>query len=524
MRYNPRPIPKTEARHISYTGVRDSKDPTTAEPRKASFALNAYPAFAEQGGGYEGRPGFTQLDEILEGGVQLIKQFSKLDGTEITVIIAGGKFYTVDWVNETVDETLTAANLSSASVTLDDTARVYAVEFVDELVLTDGENTPWMWDGTANGGITSLTNAPVAFGPPTIYYAKLMFIKDAERTAFVWSEENQPNTGYEAGGATNVWSLGQSNQEALYLLYGTNEALFYWRARSMGAISGAVDEDFQTTGTHDGLSTTIGTTSPASLVHYAESLYFVDADAHPQRFIIGGGFQVPAIWHDASETVIRLPRLKLSNIVGQLRPLENVVTFAVTSLGEDENTQQLVFHADRGEFVGVWSGYEAVAQALVKNDSGDPTTIHGDSVGNVYVHGSPSGTLFNDDGVAIRHVLHGSVMYWDPREEKHYSRVDLAFRLKSNLTDVGISIDVPGCGTSDILSPGALTGALSIWGEAVWGESLWSSSLEVHVPIGLDCRGRWVQVKLNHDTLDEQFTFLGWSVIAQSVGSDPNIA
>lgn len=523
-RHRSRSKPRVQQKQISYTGMRDSKDPTSADPRKASYLQNVYAVLAEYGGGLEGRPGYSLVDVQLSGRTQLIYQFSELDGTEHTIVIVGGKFYEFDWATETFTEVLTTAQLTGAGVTLDTTNPVYATTFTDKMIVTDGVNKPWMWDGTSGAGITLLSNAPVAFGPPTVYYAKLFFVKDAERTTFVWSEENQPNTGYEAGGYTNAWTLGQTEQEPLFRLFGTNEALFYWRERSMGAIYGAVDENFQTTGTHEGVSKTIGTNAPASVVHHADSIYFMDADAHPQRYVIGAGFQEPPIWHDARETTLRLPRSNLPNVRGILRPLENSVTFAFTPVGQDENQQQLVYRADSGEFVSVWTNIQATEQALVKDADGDPIVLHGTSDGFIYKHGEPGGTIYSDNGVAITHKVWGSAMMWDAREEKYFSRIDASFRLESDLTNVGFTLSGPGCDAGTVLNPGTLSGSISIWGEAIWGTSVWSSgSVEAHLAIGLDCVSRWIQPRLSHDTLDEQFAFLGWSVIAQSAGSDPNI-
>lgn len=522
-RYNPRPPQAIRSDHISYVGMRDAKDPSTANPRMASFLLNVYPVDPTIGGGLEGRPGYVALGLELPGTTQLVYQFSKRDGTEFLIGISGGRFYTYDWAEEEWDEVLEAADFASASISLSSTSRFRAVTFTDQVILTDGVNTPWMWDGTTGGGLTSLSNVPIAFGPPTIYYGKIFFIKANERSTFVWSEENQPNTGYEAGGFNNAWTLGQTAQEALTRLIGTNEALYYFRERSAGAISGAVSEDFQTTGTQEAVSQTIGTSSPDSVIYHQGTLWWVDADARVQRYYVGGGFQEPPPWVDARETLEKLPRSQLDNIVVQHRPLENLIIFAVTPVGQDDNQQQMVFHADAGIFSGVWDGMEVVTQALVKNSAGDPVSVHGDSTGQFYLHGTPQGTQFTDDGVAITHAIHASPVLWDTRDEKYFTRLDLSFRLESNLTNIGISTISPSC-TGANLSPSQILGSLSIWGEAIWGESLWSSgSVEAHLAVGIDCRGRWIQPRISHDTLGERFAFLGWSVIAYHAGSDPNI-
>lgn len=525
-RYTPRALPASDVKQISYTGMRDSRDPSTADPRKASLLHNVYPVLSRVGGGVEGRPGYKLMGSQLGGGgrTQLLFQFSQIDGTEQTVAIVGGKFYTYNWGAGTWNETLTAAHLSAASVTLSSTAKVSAVIFADKLIISDGVNTPWAWDGTAGGGITLLSNAPVAYGPPTVYYSRLFFIKNTERTTMVWSEINQPNTGYEAGGYNLAWTLGQTDQEALTRLFGTNDALYYWRARSMGSITGEAEDQFQTTGTHDSISQDIGTSSPWSVVFHNDAFSFVDSEGHTQRFVLGAGFQFPPVWHDSRETMSRLSPEKLDQIRGMYRPKEDVIHFPFTPVSADENALGTVYAADTGEFSGVWEyNSNLVELAVVKDGSGGPVVVHGTEDGYIHMHGAHDGTLWSDNGVKITHKVWGSPILWDPREEKIFSRLDASFRLESNLSGMSFSMVTPDCDTA-ALSPDALTGGLSLWGAALWGISLWSvGSVEVHIAIGFECRGRWLQPRLIHDTLNERFALLGWSVLAHFVGRDPFI-
>ena len=98
----------------------------------------------------------------------------------------GGKFYTYNWGTDVFTEVVTAANFTTASITLSSTAKCYAVTMADKMVVTDGVNTPWMWDGTTGAsGLTKLTNCPVLYGRPTVYYAKLFGIKNTERSTMV---------------------------------------------------------------------------------------------------------------------------------------------------------------------------------------------------------------------------------------------------------------------------------------------------------------------------------------------------
>ncbi len=164
--------------------------------------------------------------------------------------------WTVDGAG-TYTNVVTSGNFTTAGITLTASTVYYTVVFNGTLIVTDqsGTQVPWRWDGTSGAAsLTELTSAPVAYGRPTIYYAKLFFIKNSQRNTIVWSEENDPTSGYEAGGFSNAWALTQSTNENLIAIEGGNEGLYYARRNSIGVIRGAVTDTFQTDGTHDGVA------------------------------------------------------------------------------------------------------------------------------------------------------------------------------------------------------------------------------------------------------------------------------
>lgn len=190
---------------------------------------------------------------------------------------------------------IAAADLAAAGIVLSAVAsRIWTCLFNGQLIVNDGVNQPFAWDGvTAHGGLTKLTNAPArCFGQPTVYYGKLFFIKadpatGAATNVIDWSEENQPNTGYEAGGFNNSWALTQSGQGPVYALCGTNAALYYWRADSVGAIRGAVTPTFQGDGVQDDVSTSVGATVPQAVAAVGETVWFLDRWGRPHVFSPG---------------------------------------------------------------------------------------------------------------------------------------------------------------------------------------------------------------------------------------------
>lgn len=283
-----------------FKGMRYTLDSVANDPEYAYLSLDLLPADQLLGGAYLRRPSDqnTQVKASSNPVVQHLGVY-KQRAASLTVAVVDGELYTFTvaggWVLR-----VTIANLTTASITLSATARVFATTFADVYVVNDGVNRPFTWNGTSGaGGLVSLTNAPSrCYGAPTVYFGKLFFIKDvaaasADRSTLVWSEENLPNTGYEAGGFNNAWILSQSGAGALYAIVGTNTALYYFRAAAIGSIRGAVTPDFASAGTHDDVADGLGTTCP-SVLWYDGYLYFFDRLLRPHR--VGEGLRPEPLW------------------------------------------------------------------------------------------------------------------------------------------------------------------------------------------------------------------------------------
>lgn len=264
-----------------------------------SYLYHAQDAFPTPDGAYAPRAADVAMAPTTVSAsatVQGEHVFRTDDGTVRDILAINGELWRRSAGDLTKDVSTT--NLTSATVTLNATGRVYFTEFNNTLVVTDGTNTPFTWDGTVSAGLTSLTNAPVAFGPPASYYAKLFFVKNTARDTIVWSEENAANTGYEAGGANNAWQLTQSGAGPIYRLLGRNEALYYWRRNSIGTIRGAVLSDFTASGVHDDISREVGTIAPESVIDYEGYIWFTDAIGRPWRYAPGG--RLEPIWQNVA--------------------------------------------------------------------------------------------------------------------------------------------------------------------------------------------------------------------------------
>lgn len=263
-------------------------DPERRDPGYALFAEDMIPADPINGGAYVRKPSdqLTTIKGASATTIQHLGVFRKRSGF-VGVSVVDGEIYTLS--GTTWSRQVTTANLTTASITMSATVRVFCVSFNNTYVFNDGVNQPFTWDGTAGaGGLTLLSNAPSkCYGKPTVYYGKLFFIKDAaassaDRSKIVWSEEYAANTGYEASGYANVWTLEQSGSGALYALVGTNSGLYYFRRDGIGVIRGAVTPAFTTSGVHDDVSSVVGTTCP-DVRWYENYIYFFDERGRPWR-------------------------------------------------------------------------------------------------------------------------------------------------------------------------------------------------------------------------------------------------
>lgn len=499
-------------------GMRDSRDPSTADPRKAHELRNCYVEDITRGNRIRGRPGWRVMDEALPGPAQLIYQFTTFDETEHTVGISGGRFYTYDWAADTWTETLTAAQRP----TISPTGKVYAVTLDDRMVISDGVSNPWDWDGTPGGGTRDLTDCPPLFGQPTVHYAKLFGIKASDPITIVWSEENDATTGYEAGGFNNAWRLGQTDQERLYAIRGTNAALFYWRARSIGAIAGSVTPDFRTTGVRDGVSQTVGTSAPDGIVEWEQSFYFVDSDGRPQLLQIGAGVREPPIWYDCLETVRRMSRAVMGDVVGTYDPDTNLVLFGITPFGSSENDLVIAFHAPTGQFAGIWDGVQPHVFGSVKNATKRPTLVHATQGGEFREHGHPDGAIWDNGDDAIHHAVENANLAYDEARELDFTRVDLVFDTETTLTDLLFSYRVPRGASVPQSFDVARAGDFALWDVAFWDVDFWASQeFDWHVAIGVHGMGRWIRPRVEHQVVGEQFGWLDWSVDATYAGRKP---
>ena len=278
----------------AYASSTQDNQPYNTDPSLAYRIVNGMPHNDRSGGVVQRRPYIGVTAPSASAEVQYIGDFPMEDGTWLTVAIAGGEIYKAvgfsGYAITSWTKLVSTANLTTAGATISATHRIRCVAGNDLLVISDGTNTPIQWDGSSGaGGVTVLSNCPVLYGQPTIHAGKLFGIKNAARFTFVWSEENDFTTGYEAGGYNNAWDFQQTSASPLSILIGSNAGLHVIRERGYSFVSGTVNADFVSAATTDAISATIGSMSPDGAAIYRDRIVFVGSDLWPHLSDLNGG-------------------------------------------------------------------------------------------------------------------------------------------------------------------------------------------------------------------------------------------
>jgi hypothetical protein len=498
--------------------MRDAPEPTASNPALALYVGNMCRVPGPAGAGLFSRPGFgamgTGATALGAGSVracQALLTWTNASGVRQTTAIVGGKIYGYTWSTETWAEVVTAANLATATITLSATTRVALVPFADGLVVSDGTNTPFWWDGTTGAsGLTEMTNAPAFYGPPTVYYSKLMGIKASNRNTLVWSEEGAPNLGYEAGGYNNAWDNPGGYSDPLTSVIGTNEALYVFRERNAIAITGAVSTDFATAGTRSNLSEDVGTLSPWATYAISQGILVVDADAQPWLMKLGMLEPMP-LWADCRQTVRGTPRASLINIQTVQDDATYSLVIGYPELGATDPTAWLCFSQDDLAFVGVWSWPESAQRAgMVIDGDGVARWAHaGVDDGRLYVHGDLESGPWNDvlaSGTEyIAQAVVTAPLGYDLDRELVIDQFEAAIT-GTGVTQIAVSYETPRGQSVPMNVPLSSSATGLSWDVGDWDEENWSNSTrDQKVRVGLRGRGRWARMAIRHSEDNEPF-------------------
>lgn len=447
--YQPRPVTYRGAKprdfvQNGFVGMYDSKAKASEQPTDAPLLINMLPSDVNRPAHAVLRAGLTRI------GVSATIQLSAAGGKNpqwigLGIVLAlstltrgpliwwGGELFEVTSVTgATFVKVLSTAQLAAAGITLSATDNLGACVFNGQLVFTQVSKRPFMWDGTTGAGLTVLTNAPQpSFNPvanPTTYFGKLFFISTSREIQ--WSEENQPNVGYTAGGYNNAWQLTETGTSILLAIYGTNEGLYYGRSNAIGVIRGSVSSTFSTDGVRESVSPDVGLSRLAgSAMRYSSgTLFWFDSQSRPWAWRAGTG--VVALWKQLPRQYLQenldvahdllslyqvgeegLTRLVLHNI--SLDAIQNRVSFSGVAPNNGNARVSLVFDVETLRPLG-WETFSTANK---------PTTLRSQWVAHGSVAGLSSvdeqGEVYVDESGYVFYralAMKSTGQYWDQAE------------------------------------------------------------------------------------------------------------
>lgn len=276
----------------NFQGMFAGIDDEPQNPNLYHYALNMVP---QPDGTMMQRPPFGVVATVTGGSVIFAAgKLRKRDGTVVNWRLTGAPSIEVAVLTGTGSWTTVAdaSDFTFASITYAATEgtpwATYSDATKDYIIFANGAQKPFAYDGATThvACLTSISNAPTTARRPTSYAGKLFFIKSSDPRTIVWSEEFALNTGYQAGGYSNVWTLGQTSTEGLTSILGTNDALYFSRLHSIGKIVGQVGPDFSTSATQDAVSVGVGSVGELCLA--GDSIWFLDPQGQPYYIPFGG--------------------------------------------------------------------------------------------------------------------------------------------------------------------------------------------------------------------------------------------
>lgn len=419
-----------------------------------------------------------------------------------TMAIAAGNLYQYDWAG-----TWNQIPMGASEPDLDGSNPIGWTAFSDQLVITDGVNTPFTWDGT---DFLLLTDAPVAAGV-TVYYFKLFFYDlPLEPSSFMWSEEGLPNEGYlgpKTGGGNhdNAWDFSQTDPGRILELVGLNEQLIIFKDDSISAVRGPVEEEFRTTGVREGISETTG-------LFAGESVVVVDGDVH---YLAASG---PHVIPSGSSTTIDVNRGRidenwksylrpdLAGAIGVFDPNRSHVLWAVPLETSAPFNRVVAFalppdrdvtRSDQG--FSFFKGWSISQIAAVEDDDDNSWIMFADNLGNVCVYGDE--TVWGDDGANIESLLTGRSYGADSQHlVKSIDKTGVDLEIKEEVFGVSVSEEYDGV-TQAPLALGLTENEAAKWGPP-WG-GRWPLHNAESFVVGAEAEGRRLSWRVEQDSNQE---------------------
>lgn len=225
--------------------------------------LVAYNTVATADYSLESRKGKTALNDTLGAGpIRGLWRFAKSGGTAYLVALHGTTLYAGTWAGGSA--TCTFASIKTG---LDATAPLRGVVWKDNLILTNGVQNPFRYDGSA---CTDLSGTPPKSQFITVYANRLFLVDVANPNQLRWSGLET----YDTWDALDVILVRDNDGDKINGLAALNGGLVILKRNSMWTLYGTYYDDMQLVQ----LSDSVGCIAPDSIVTLKDGGTMLSAD------------------------------------------------------------------------------------------------------------------------------------------------------------------------------------------------------------------------------------------------------
>lgn len=289
-----------------------------------------------ESGGIQEISGLEQVGVTLEGAVQAIFDWERIQGDSVTYAVAGGALYAL--VNNVWEAR--AAGMSSTAAFIDWTIAD------DKVIFCDGQNKPFVYDGVA---IAELAPDLTKAGARAALYDhnRLFYYSIIEDTSLIfYSDPLDIENGYDVQFIPCQVNDGQ-HLTAIYSFFvplTMQPAIMVGKTRSMGVITGDGTDDSPYV--FDTLNNAMGIAGNRAFSQFGQNCMYL-TDSGVTSYITDkqyGNLEQTQISFSVKDQFDNLPLEGLENALSWYEPKKRRVSFAVCPLGS--NVCDVVYHYD----------------------------------------------------------------------------------------------------------------------------------------------------------------------------------
>ena len=442
--------------------------PSFVKPNQLVLAQNCV-LTAE--GVLETRPGKTRVNNVSLGAGPILGawRFAKEDGSKYLVVQHGTSLYATEWDGATPFETFGTAVKSGLTAN----AKLRGVVWKDNLLLTNGVDNPFRFDGTS---CTDLAGTPPKSKVIAIYGSRVWFVDEAYPSQIRFSGLED----FDTWDALDLIKIRDADGDRIRNLLPQNGGLVILKDSSAWVLYGTSRFDIRVSTSP--LADFIGSASFDGAINYGlflgqDNLYTVSLNA------------LEPMPETHTPLIERLTAAQKAAVVAGVHPL----------------TRRALFHLPTGATIVADFKYNAITQWLGLNASCFAVASAAGDDGALLIGDASNGLVYrlagddDDDGAAIDTFIKESYRDYDTPRQKvwRYFKPDIDLLTAGDNYDVLLKYDVDYKRFSNLEIQGGPLDNTLVWDGGDWDAQEWGPGVTAVEPFWLhQARGQRISFEL----------------------------